>query len=538
MEGKKLVPDTSVIVDGRITGMLKAGGGRYHIIVPNAVVAELEYQANLGREIGIDGLRELESLQKLAEKKEIHMDFSGERPGGEEIRNAKTGMIDELVRRAAKENEAILVTSDSVQAMVARAKGIDVEYIESKITSKPKVFELFDKATMSVHLKENNPVYAKRGSVGSFELVRIGGVVDRKQINQYAREIMEYTSSNPLGFIEMEHEGATVIQVEEYRIVITRPPFSDGIEITAVKPIKKTTLDDYNLTPKLKERLDGRAEGIFVSGSPGAGKSTFAQALAEFYQKKGKIVKTMEKPRDLQVGDFITQYGPLEGSMEKTSDILLLVRPDYTIFDEVRKTDDFKVFADMRLAGVGLVGVTHARKAIDSIQRLVGRVELGVIPHVIDTVIHIDKGEIQKVFELSMTVKVPVGMTESDLSRPVIQVRDFETGRPEYEIYSYGDEVVVIPIGRREEEGRERYGRQGRSREPQPDEIGVAKTKKAIILRLRQYRDMHVKLYAGGEYVLTGRVNMAGNLKVKRNTLQGRMLADALNEGREITASS
>ena len=38
-----------------------------------------------------------------------------------------------------------------------------------------------------------------------------------------------------------------------------------------------------------------------------------------------------------------------------TADILLLVRPDYTIFDEVRRREDFGTFADLRLTGVGMV---------------------------------------------------------------------------------------------------------------------------------------------------------------------------------------
>ncbi|MCX6695301.1 MAG: hypothetical protein NTU61_03300, partial [Candidatus Altiarchaeota archaeon] len=164
------------------------------------------------------------------------------------------------------------------------------------------------------------------------------------------------------------------------------------------------------------------------------------------------------------------------------------------------------------------------------------RVELGVIPHVVDTIIHIEKGFIEKVYELSMTVKVPVGMTEKDLSRPVIQVRDFESGKPEYEIYSYGEEVVVIPVSRVGE--RRTGGYEGQRTQHDESEIGVSKTKKAIILRLRQFRDMHVKIFAGDEYVLTGRVNRAGNLKVKRNTLQGSMLAEALNQGKKITASA
>jgi ATPase len=37
-------------------------------------------------------------------------------------------------------------------------------------------------------------------------------------------------------------------------------------------------------------------------------------------------------------------------------------------------------------------------------------------------------------------------MVEADLARPVIEIVDFESGRSEFEIYTYGDQVVVMPI--------------------------------------------------------------------------------------------
>jgi len=40
-----------------------------------------------------------------------------------------------------------------------------------------------------------------------------------------------------------------------------------------------------------------------------------------------------------------------------------------------------------------------------------------------------------------MEVKVPSGMTEADLARPVVTVKDFETNKLEYELYSYGEET-------------------------------------------------------------------------------------------------
>jgi ATPase len=195
------------------------------------------------------------------------------------------------------------------------------------------------------------------------------------------------------------------------------------------------------------DRINNNAEGILISGSPGAGKSTFVQAIAKYYSKElNKIVKTMESPRDLQLPDEITQYAPLEGSMENTADVLLLVRPDYTIYDELRKNHDFNIFADMRLAGVGMIGVVHATRPIDAIQRIASRVELGVIPSIVDTSIYIEDGEIKSVYETKMTVKVPSGMKEADLARPVIEVRDFETGELKNEIYTYGEQTIVMDL--------------------------------------------------------------------------------------------
>ncbi|MFB6186350.1 MAG: KH domain-containing protein, partial [Halobacteriaceae archaeon] len=43
-------------------------------------------------------------------------------------------------------------------------------------------------------------------------------------------------------------------------------------------------------------------------------------------------------------------------------------------------------------------------------------------------------------------VKVPEGLMEEDLARPVIQVRDFETETPEYEIYTFNRQVVTVPL--------------------------------------------------------------------------------------------
>ncbi|RLE67596.1 MAG: hypothetical protein DRJ45_09240 [Thermoprotei archaeon] len=112
----------------------------------------------------------------------------------------------------------------------------------------------------------------------------------------------------------------------------------------------------------------------------------------------------------------------------------------------MRDSRDFELYTDLRLAGVGMVGVIHATSPIDAIQRFIGRVELGMIPSIIDTVIYIKNGQVKKVYELETTVKVPHGLKEADLARPVVVVKDFLTGEPEYELYVFGERTFVVPI--------------------------------------------------------------------------------------------
>jgi ATPase len=448
----KIVPDTSVIVDGRITNIVQEDEFKgSEVIIPEAVVSELEYQANRGRETGFNGLEELKNLQKLHKEDIIHVSFVGRRPTLEEISLSRGGEIDAMIRSTAREQDALLITSDRVQSEIGKAQGLDVFYIKPEILKyeELEITKYFDKNTMSVHLKENVVPMAKKGTPGNIELVDIGTIpLKHSHIHAMAREIVERAKSDFKSFIEIEMEGATVIQFREYRISIARPPFSEAFEITVVRPVARVSLEDYHLSDKLLERLRDTAKGVLIAGAPGAGKSTFAQAVADFYSKELRsIVKTMESPRDLQVGAEITQYAPLEKDMQKTADILLLVRPDYTIYDELRKTKDFRIFADMRLAGVGMIGVVHATRPIDAIQRIIGRVEMGVIPSVVDTTIFIDEGKIKAIYDVNLTVKVPTGMIEADLSRPVIEIRDFETGQLVNEIYTYGEQTIVMDVG-------------------------------------------------------------------------------------------
>ena len=447
---KTIIPDTSAIIEGAISKIIAKEDLDYpEIIVPEAVVCELEHQANANRNEGINGLKELQKLQEAQDNGELAITFKGKRPTNYDIKYAKSGEIDSLIRDLARSEFGTLVTNDKVQSQTAKAQGISVYYFKQEYKHKElSIEQLFDDDTMSVHLKENIVPMAKKGKPGHVEFVKIGDKpYTYADILEIYNEILEKSRSDPKSYLESDKDGSTVIQSREYRISMAKPPFSEAFEITAVRPVANVSLEEYNISEKLMDRIRNSAEGILISGSPGAGKSTFVQALAKYYAEDlNKIVKTMESPRDLQLPAEITQYAPLEGSMENTADVLLLVRPDYTIYDELRKNSDFNIFADMRMAGVGMIGVVHATRPIDAIQRISSRVELGIITSVVDTSIYIEDGDIKEVFETKMTVKVPSGMKEADLARPVIEIRDFETGELKNEIYTYGEQTIVMDL--------------------------------------------------------------------------------------------
>ena len=507
-EIKRIVPDTSAIIEGNVEKIIKEKGLNYpEIIIPEAVIAELEHQANNQRPTGIRGLENVKKLQDLAEIGEISIRITGRRPTKFEKDNAKLGEIDGLIRDVAKDELALLLTSDKIQAKTAEAQGIPTIYYaqEYKGAIDLKIAKFFDDDTMSVHLKENVVPMAKKGKPGHIELVKLADEkFTYKQLESIAEEILEKERYDPKTYLEVDKQGAIVVQSRDLRISIARPPFSEALEITAVRPVAEVSLDQYHLSSQLIERLTNSARGILISGSPGAGKSTFAQAIAKFYDEDlNKVVKTMESPRDLQVGDTITQYAPLEGDMENTADILLLVRPDFTIYDELRKNHDFKIFADMRLAGVGMIGVVHATRPIDAIQRIASRVDLGTIPSIVDTTIYIEDGEISAIYENKLTVKVPSGMEERDLARPVIEVRDFESGTLVNEIYTYGEQTIVMDIGMVEQ------SKKANKKDKTPVQLiaekEILKTMKRIVpkasIEVSMENDRRVNIYITEKYI-------------------------------------
>ncbi len=454
MKFEKIIPDKTILVDGIISQKIEEG----KLIVEEIHLHEdilrlFETEAKKGKASGMLGLEEIRKLQEYSQQEKFDLYFANKQLARD--RRFLEEELDLMIINLAWQQGGTLLTADEILAKIAQGKGIKVEYIKkTEKIKKIKLEEYFDDKTMSVHLREGTLPMAKKGKPGEWDFIAIKKTkMKTEEIKEISTEIIEEAHLRSDGFVEIERDGSTIVQLGHFRIVMLRPPLSDGWEITAVRPVKRLNIDDYKLSEKLLQRIEENAEGILISGSPGQGKSTFAQALAVFYSEKGNIVKTVEAPRDLILPEEITQLSITIGSAEEIHDILLLSRPDYTLFDEMRNTKDFLLYSDLRLSGVGMVGIVHGTSPIDSIQRFIGRIELGVIPHVLDTVIFIKDGMVSTVLAVEMKVKVPNGMTEADLARPVVVISDFESGKPYAEIYSYGEETVVIPVAKEEKRG-------------------------------------------------------------------------------------
>src|SRR3989338_483072 len=319
---ERLVPDASVLFEGMVSkGLHNKEFTAGSVIIHEALVSELEVLAEENKSLGFLALDEIERLHGLSKELGFRLEFLGIRPRAYELRNASPREIDAKIRDLAFEQDGTLFTSSHMQARISTAKGISVKLIHPKDESKLQLESFFDDSTMSVHLRENVVPAAKKGRPGNWEFVQLGDKqLTRDEIQEISREILESTGTRSDSFLEIERPGSTIVQMGKYSIVMTRPPFADGWEITAVRPVKHMSIGDYRLSEKLHQRIIEHAEGILIAGSPGMGKSTFAQALAEYYAGMGKIVKTIEAPRDLVLPDTVTQYAISQGTPAEVHD--------------------------------------------------------------------------------------------------------------------------------------------------------------------------------------------------------------------------
>ncbi len=112
--------DTSAIIHRKVSRLAKKGL-KGEILIPNAAIAELENLANRGQKVGLEGLEEIAKLHNF---KNLKLSFIGPRPSEHQIKFAKSGEIDALIRDLAYKNKATLITADIVQSKSAEAYGL------------------------------------------------------------------------------------------------------------------------------------------------------------------------------------------------------------------------------------------------------------------------------------------------------------------------------------------------------------------------------------------------------------------------------
>lgn len=118
--GKRVILDTCALIDGRIIEVARGGFMPSRLMIPRAVVHELQYMADqadpLKRERARYGLDVINELQDM---KDVDVDILQSAPRGSEP-------VDELLVKLAKQHDAQLFTTDYNLQKVAAVEGVDV----------------------------------------------------------------------------------------------------------------------------------------------------------------------------------------------------------------------------------------------------------------------------------------------------------------------------------------------------------------------------------------------------------------------------
>ena len=190
-----------------------------------------------------------------------------------------------------------------------------------------------------------------------------------------------------------------------------------------------------------------------------------------------------------------------------------------------------------------MVGVVHSSSAIDAIQRFIGRIELGMLPSIIDTIIFIEGGDISTVLVVKMTVKVPSGFRDKDLARPVVEVRDYSTGQLGYEIYSFGQDIVinpVNPIGTKKSKKQDTAFNNSssfkrmKSREEKINLYVEVKSRKIIIKASPAFASQNIVVYSGTQPIFTGSLSRNSEINLSLSNKEGRKILKELDRNKEI----
>jgi ATPase len=127
---------------------------------------------------------------------------------------------------------------------------------------------------------------------------------------------------------------------------------------------------------------------------------------------------------------------------------------------------------------------------------------------------------------------------QRDLARPVVEVRDFEHGVLEYEIFTFGGEKVVVPVHaetRPVAGGPRAMYERGTPGESVSIQVSYSH-KKVTVYAGKKYIKTRLDIFANDQYLLTTITGRNGEASIRIKTRQGSALVDALEENAKLTA--
>ena len=146
-------------------------------------------------------------------------------------------------------------------------------------------------------------------------------------------------------------------------------------------------------------------------------------------------------------------------------------------------------------------------------------------------------GDISSVLALKMTVKVPSGLRDRDLARPVVEVRDYRSGKLAYEIYSFGQDTVIIPINPPsfKSKKRRRYDKfKGASKEEKISIDIDIKRDKVVLKADPIYTSRNIIVYAGDQAIFNGSLSRTAEINLSLVNKEGRRILKEVDRNKEI----
>ena len=385
---KVLVPDTSVIIKGIISDYLEKGIIKTQkIIINEAVLGELECQANSKRKIGKEGLEEIKKIRRIAKKKKIEISYSGRRPSPAEIKNAKRGGdIDCLIRDIAYVEKGTLITSDRVQALVADAKGIKNILIRHKSSVKKTGIEsFFRKDVCKVYLTEGEKLKIKKCVSGKIKTINVGKrFFKSEEILDLFDELSEEAFTREDGFIESVRGSTKIIRVGDLKALMIKRPISSKTKVVIFKK-KKRPFSSYKIKPSVFRKY----ENLIIMGEYESGKTTFVSSLIDSFKDVGVISDDFDN-----LFDEVSVYK----KNNETIDIIKELKPEYIFTGEVFYPEDIDLIKTMQKTKIKTIFEVRENKISDMVERIIKLGGLDILKE--GLIVLLEKGKIKGMFIL------------------------------------------------------------------------------------------------------------------------------------------